>query len=189
MAPTPARCLTTALLALLPLCAAAADNADILVDVTKEGATIRVEVDCPVDAPRHVVWDVLTDYDHMAAFISNLQESVVRMRMGNRLQVFQRGKAARGLLSLSFQNTRDVELTPQDEIRSRVIAGDAMPAAFTTRIEERGGMLHVVNTGTYTPTIWVPPVIGPSLIAAETRKQYGEIRDEITRRAKVTAAR
>jgi len=192
MAPAPARWLAgllLTLLALLPLRAAAADNADILVDVTKDGASVRVAVDCPVDAPRPVVWGVLTDYDHMTAFVSNLQESVVRMRMGNRLQVFQRGKVAHGPLSFSFRNTRDVELTPQTEIRSRVIAGDAMPAAFTTRIEERGGMLHVVNMGTYTPSIWVPPVVGPSLIAAETRKQYGEIRDEIARRAKLTAAR
>jgi len=192
MAPAPARWLATSLLALLalrPLCAAAGSDADILVEVTKDGSTVHVTVDCPVDAPRPVVWGVLTDYDHMTAFIGNLQESVVRMRMGNRLQVYQRGKAARGILSFSFQNTRDVELQPQTEIRSRVIAGDAMPAAFTTRIEERAGMLHVVQTGTYTPSIWVPPVVGPSLIAAETRKQFGEIRDEIAHRAKLTAAR
>jgi hypothetical protein len=64
-----------------------------------------------------------------------------------------------------------------------MISGDTMPATFTTRIEAAGEKLHIVHTGTYTPSMWVPPVIGPALIEMETRKQYGEIRDEIVRRA------
>jgi hypothetical protein len=40
-----------------------------------------------------------------------------------------------------------------------------------------------VHTGRYTPSLWVPPIVGPALIEAETRKQYGEIRAEIERRA------
>jgi hypothetical protein len=30
--------------------------------------------------------------------------------------------------------------------------------------------------------MWVPPIIGPVLIEAETQKQFGEIRREILRR-------
>ena len=54
---------------------AAAPASDIAVVVRKEGTTIFVDVDCPVDAPWPVVWDVLTDYDHMAEFISNVSVS------------------------------------------------------------------------------------------------------------------
>jgi uncharacterized protein YndB with AHSA1/START domain len=146
-------------------------------------ATITVEVDCPVDAPRAVVWDVLTDYDGMAKFISNLEVSAVRMRMGDRMQVHQKGRASRGPLTFPFESVREIELVPQSEIRSKMISGDTMPATFTTRIEAAGDKLHIVHTGTYTPSMWVPPVIGPALIEMETRKQYGEIRDEIARRA------
>ena len=162
---------------------AAGDTSDIVVHARKDGATITVEVDCPVDAPRAVVWDVLTDYDHMAKFISNLEVSAVRMRMGDRLQVHQKGKASRGPLTFPFESVREIEFVPQTEIRSKMISGDTMPASFTTRIEAAGGRLHIVHTGTYTPSIWVPPVVGPALIEMETRKQYGEIRDEIVRRA------
>jgi len=172
------------LAALLPLVVwSAGDTSDIVVRVQKDGATIIVDVDCPVAAEREVAWEVLTDYDGMAKFISNLTESAVRMRMGNRLQVAQKGKASRGPLSISFENMREIELVPKSEIRSRLIAGDTMPAAFVTRIEERDGMTHVMHTGTYTPSMWVPPGIGPSLIESETRKQYAEIRTEILRRA------
>jgi len=163
--------------------AAAADDADILVKVRKDGDVIHVSVDCPVRAPPAVAWEVLTDYDNMSKFIGNLTESAVRMHMGNRLQVSQKGKASRGPLSISFENMREIQLTPKTEIRSKMIAGDAMPAEFVTRIEERDGVTHVTHTGSYTPSMWVPPGIGPSLIEAETRKQYGEIRAEIVKRA------
>ena len=161
---------------------AAGDTGDIDVRAERDGSTIRIRVDCPVDAPRAVAWDVLTDYDSMAKFISNLEQSVVRLRFGDRLQVFQKGKASRGPLTFPFENLREIVLHPQREIVSRVIDGDAMPAEFTTRIDDVDGKLHIVHAGRYTPSIWVPPLIGPALIEAETRKQYGEIRDEILRR-------
>ena len=164
--------------------AAAADDADIAVEVRKDGATIHVKVDCPVNAPAAIAWQVLTDYDRMARFVSNLTESTVRMHMGNRMQVLQKGSASRGPLSYSFQNVREIELEPPTEIRSKIVAGDTMPAAFVTRIEERGGVTHVLHTGSYTPSTSVPPGLGPMLIEAETRKQYGEIRAEILRRAR-----
>jgi hypothetical protein len=168
---------------LAPIAALAADNSDIVVQVRKEGETIHVAVDCPVRAPPAVAWEVMTDYENMAKFITNVTHSTVRMHMGNRLQVEQKGKASRGPLSISFENMREIELVPQSEIRSKLVAGDTMPAQFVTRIEERDGVTHVMHTGYYTPSMWVPPGIGPSLIEAETRKQYGEIRAEIERRA------
>ena len=166
---------------------AAGDASDIAVHVEKDGSAVRVQVDCPVAAPRSIAWDVLTDYDHMAKFVSNLVESSVRMRFGNRAQVYQKGKASRGPLSIAFENVREVEFLPQSEIRSKLVSGDNMPAEFVTRIEERGGRVHIVHTGRYTPSMWVPPGLGPMLIEAETRKQYGEIRDEIERRAGTAA--
>ena len=179
-----ARLLALASLALLPLHAGAAgDNGDIAVQVEKVSETIKVKVDCPVNVPRAVAWDVLTDYDQMPKFVSNLKQSVVRMRLGNRMQVFQKGEASRGPLSIAFENLREVELVPQTEIRSKLISGNTMPAQFTTRIEDREHGIRIVHNGTYTPSMWVPPGIGTMLIEQETRKQYGELRDEMLRRA------
>lgn len=176
--------------ALLTLAGGAAGaNDDILVHAEKSGSAIRVRVDCPVAAPRAVAWDVLTDYDHMAKFVTNLTASTIRLRFGDRLQVYQKGKVERGPLSFAFESVRDIELSPMTEIRSRMISGDTMPAAFTTRIDGADGRLRIVHEGSYTPTIWVPPLLGTSLIEMETRKQYGEIRDEILRRANAAGKR
>ncbi|MFO1324742.1 MAG: SRPBCC family protein [Burkholderiales bacterium] len=174
---------------LAPVAGAAGTTDDIAVEVEKAGNAIRVKVDCPVAAPRAVAWDVLTDYDHMARFVTNLSASTIRLRFGDRLQVHQKGKVERGPLSFTFENVRDIELSPMTEIRSKMISGDTMPAAFTTRIEGTDGRLRIVHEGSYTPTQWIPPLLGPALIEMETRKQYGEIRDEILRRARGLASR
>ncbi|HEX3632420.1 MAG TPA: hypothetical protein VHZ01_07930 [Casimicrobiaceae bacterium] len=161
---------------------------DIVVHAKKEGAEIVVNVDCPVRAPLLTTWDVLTDYDNMTSFISNLQYSGIQGRVDNVLKVRQSGKATRGPLSFSFDNVREVELIPFTEVRSRLISGDLKASAFTTRIVEIDGLVHIINSGRYTPKVWVPPLIGPVLIEEETRKQFGEIRTEILRRSQRRAA-
>lgn len=156
--------------------------------VKKNGPEIVVDVDCPVRAPLSITWDVLTDYDNMSSFISNLQYSGVEARVDNVLRVRQKGKATRGPLSFAFDNVREVELVPFTEVRSQLISGDLKASAFATRIIETAGVVHIVNSGRYTPNVWVPPLIGPALIEAETRKQFGEIRAEILRRSERRAA-
>ena len=181
----------------LPLAAAAAPFAaapsspdmDIAVHVQKAGVEVVVDVDCPVAAPVQIVWEVLTDYDNMASFVSNLQFSAIERRADNLLTVRQSGKVSRGLFTFKFDNVREIELFPRAEIRSRLVSGDMKASAFTTRIIDVDGQVHVVNNGRYTPTVWVPPLLGPALIEGETRKQYAEIRAEILRRAAQRTAR
>ena len=178
------RILVAVLLSLLPFSAWSLNpNQDIVVQVRKEGPHIAVDVICPVDAPASVVWEVLTDYEHMAQFISNIAFSDVEDTAGNVLRVRQKGKATRGPLTVSFDILREIELVPQSEIRSRLISGDFKTSDFTTRIVSSETGVHIVNNGRYIPNMWVPPYIGPAVIEAETQKQYGEIRAEILRRS------
>jgi len=177
------RAIVVLTLALLPIAGLqAATDQDIQVRVKKNGPEVAVDVDCPVNASAAVTWEVLTDYDHMSEFLSDVQHSSVQARDGHTLQVYQKGKAERGLLSITFENLREVELVPHEEIRSRLISGDLKASAFTTRVVDDGTLVHIINSGRYTPKLWVPPVIGPTLIEAETRKHFGELRNEILRR-------
>ena len=72
---------------------------------------------------------------------------------------------------------------PQTEIRSRLISGDLKSSDFVTRIVLAADGVHILNSGRYIPKMWVPPVIGPAVIEAETQKQFGEFRTEILRRS------
>jgi hypothetical protein len=177
--------LAAALLVLLPPAFALETSpAEIAVHVVKDGPHVAVDIDFVVDAPWPVIWDVLTDYDHMAEFISNVaSSSIVARTPEGALRVHQKGSATIGPFSFPFNNVREVELAPHSEIRSRLVSGDFKASSFVTRIVLVDGRIHVVNQGRYTPNMWVPPLLGPALIAAETRKQFGEIRAEILRRS------
>jgi carbon monoxide dehydrogenase subunit G len=155
---------------------------DIEVEVHKDGHLVRVQIDLVVDATRDETWDVLTDYDGMAAFVPTVESSVIVSRDGNNLEVAQKGKAARGPFSMRFANVRRVELTPKREIHSRIVSGDLAPGEVTTRIDSSGPLTRVTVTGVYSPHIWVPPVIGPALIASETKEQWQVLRKEIMHR-------
>ena len=148
----------------------------------KNGATIIVDVEMAVQVSPLTAWDVLTDYDHMAQFVTNVQASKITDRKGNTLVVAQKSGTAFGLLKFSFDNLREVELVPHSEVRSKLISGDMKASAFTTRIVSDGGGARVFNHGEFVPTMWVPPVIGTAFLEAETRRQFHELRNEMVRR-------
>ena len=165
------------------------DDSDIVVRAEKDGENIIIDVEMPVQASLSAVWDVLTDYDHMAQFVANVHSSRITDRNGNTLLVAQKSSTEFGLLKFSFENVRKVELIPHKEIRSRLVSGDMKDSAFTTRlISDPGGVTHVFNHGVFRPTMWVPPIVGTAFLESETRRQFLELRNEIMRRDTVQKA-
>lgn len=153
------------------------------VKVQTQGERVIVDVTAKVAAKRDIVWGVLTDYDRMAEFVTNLKSSRVLSRKGDQLVVAQAGEAKRAFLHFSFATTRSVDLTPSTEIRSHLVRGDFKSYEFTTRLTgDATGATTIVHHGEYVPNAWVPPVVGPAMIETETRKQYAELIAEMLRR-------
>lgn len=155
---------------------------DIVVQVQKNGETIVVDVSFSVAATPQEAWSVLTDFDGMSGFISNLQSSRVIGRNGNKLQVSQIGKAARGAVMFTFESIREIELTPFNKIKTRLISGNLKQMDGTTLLTLEPGGTRVDYHGESIPSVWVPPVIGIKFIEHEVEEQFHEIRDEILRR-------
>jgi len=175
-------CVTFVLMAQTLAHSAPPPERDLTVRIQKHGAAITVDVELTVQATAEEVWDVLTDYDHMAEIVSNVESSKVLKRAGNRLEITQKSRTTLGPLHFSFDNVREVELTPYTEIRSRLISGDMDASAFTTRIVSEGKATRIFNHGEFIPNLWMPPLIGRAFLEAETRKQFEEMRAEILRR-------
>ena len=169
-------------LLLQPVGAALAPDTDIDVRASKDGEFVVVDVDMAVTATQDEVWNVLTDYDHMADFVANLEASSIIARNGNTLDVMQKGTAHYGLLSFPFQSVRRVVLMPRREIQSKITSGEMTGSEIVTRITGGGMTTQVSVRSRYLPTIWIPPVIGTSVIASETRKQWFTLREEVLRR-------
>ena len=176
----------TLILALLLLHAslvgAVASDQDIDVKVVKNGQLVDVDVAFRVNATRDDAWRVLTDYNDMVRFVSSLTSSSIVRQDGNDLEVEQIGKVQFGLLSFPFDSRRRIELEPYREIRSYLIDGDMKTSRFTTRIVDEGHATLILQHGEIVSNMWVPPWIGPAIIAAGTRKQWQEFRAEILRR-------
>ena len=129
-------------------------------------------------------WAVLTDYDHMASFISNLTASrIVERRDRDTLHVMQAGRTTVAFMSFGFEAVRQVELVSMREIRSSLVSGDFKAYTSTTSISPVPSGTRIVHHGEYVPKKWLPPMIGPAVIERETRRQYQEFVAEIERRS------
>lgn len=164
------------------------DARDIAVAIDREGDTFSVTAELVVDATPQEVFAVLTDFEHMARFVSNVIESRVVGRDGDRIAVEQKSRLAFGPIELEFTNVRDVETVPFREIRSRVTEGDMEGSSFTTTIAARAARTWIGNRGSFHSNRWLPPVIDRLVLEDETRKQFQEFRIEILRRKAAATA-
>jgi carbon monoxide dehydrogenase subunit G len=172
------------LLAIFPPAAhaVALDSRDIAVAIHRDGDALVVDVDFTVHATLQEVWDVMTDYDNMAQFISNVDMSRIVQRTNDSLEVAQTSHLKLGLFDFKFDNVREIKFKPLQEIRSKLVRGDMKASTFTTHFASEGSATRITNHGRFTPDRWIPPLIGTLLLEAETRKQFAEFRAEIVRR-------
>jgi len=174
-------------LALLPLAGSAGEA--LWCEVRIEGEWVWVDVSFAVPASRAEVWEVLTDFEHMARFVSNLTVSKVVGREGAVLHVMQSGKAHRGVLEFPFETLREIHLSPMRRIESHLISGSMKHQEGVTELGDEGGETRVVFHGASVPGVWIPPVVGKPFIEAEIREQFEELEAEILRRRAARAPR
>ncbi|MEO8302566.1 MAG: SRPBCC family protein [Betaproteobacteria bacterium] len=165
-----------------PVRASPAVDSDVTVHVAKEKAAFSISVEFTVSATALEAWNVLTDYEHMAQIVSNIDSSEVMSRDGNRIEVAQRSHGHAGPIRISVDGVRVVDLSPYTEIHSHLKKGDLKASDFTTRITDEGEVTRVTAHGTIVAAAWVAWAISPAAIEAQTRRQYQELRDEILRR-------
>ena len=160
---------------------------DISVKVQVVGDNVIVDLTLTVPATRLQVWGVLTDFEHMAGFISNLKESKVISRSENTVNVFQRGSAQYGPVSFAFESTRELQLAPFDKIRSHLISGNMHKMEGLTQLLDEGGQTRIIYHTDSIPGVWIPPLVGKVFIEHETREQFQQMRDEIIRRKSIAS--
>jgi hypothetical protein len=167
---------------LAPACVSAADGSAPMVKVQRRGDAVVIDVERDVPASLADTWAVLTDFEHMAAFMHNITSSQVVARHGDSLELAQTARAGFAFVHLEFASLRAVELTPMQEVRTRLISGDFRSYDSTTTLSEHGASTRLVYHGVYVPKRWVPALIGTSMMEAETRRQYDQLVAEVLRR-------
>jgi len=176
------------LLFVTPVFAETQQDQDIEVKVQFEGEKVIVDLNMLIPATPQEVWGVLTDFNHMVEFISNMKESKIVENTGDKLKLFQRGVAAYGPIDFAFESTRELTLTPYTKIQTHMLNGNMKSMDGTTQVIEEGKQSRIVLHNESIPGRWIPPVVGKSFIEHETREQYQEIRNEVIKRLKIVSA-
>src|SRR5687768_15883525 len=161
------------------------EGKDIEVQVNMVGEHIIIDLNFAVAATQQEVWEVLTDFDGMAGFISNLEESrVVSVSSKDKFTIFQRGAAIYGPVSFPFESIREVRLIPHREIGTHLISGNMRKLEGITHLTNEGGQTRVVHRTDAIPKDWIPEAVGKIFVEHEMREQFNEMRNEIMRRKK-----
>jgi hypothetical protein len=158
------------------------------VQVDRRGELIVIDVDARTLVDPQLAFAVLTDYEHMASFVSALKSSSARRTGPHTLEVEQVAQAKVAFMDFKVWSVRAVELLPPREVRSHLVRGDFKSYDFVTRVgpHPEGGTL-VTHHGEYVPNAWLPPMIGPAVIRQQTERQYEELIAEMERRAGLPA--
>lgn len=168
---------------LLFLAAPAALNAaDVMVRASREGDVIHVEASAEFVADGWRVWQVLTDYDHLADFIPDMHTSRVLERRKGTAIVEQKGDFRLLFLNFPIEVTFVVKEFPQELIVSHAVKGSflEMHNAYNLQVQQKRVRLRY--EGHMKPDFLVPPLIGTIALKRSVERQFGALVDEIIQR-------
>lgn len=171
------------------LCVAAA-IVDPLASVTlkeeknSQGDLYHIEGHFEVEAPRRLVWGVLTDYSALKGVVSSMQASCVLSREGNTVQVEQ---VALGRF-LFFHKSIRLLLTVEEKPESSLSFTETSGKPFrryegSWDLEDKAGAVAVTYRLDVSQADMAPPFVERGLFKDNALSLLKELRTEILRRA------
>lgn len=163
-------------------------DGEIQITVEKVGSADVVDVSVFVPATPRQTWSVLTDWDNLPAFMTNIKASRIIARNGNTLRVRQTVRANVWPFSFDIELDREIELFPYERMQFQLLGGDFEKMEGTVRLIAEPAGTRILSHIESVAKFWIPPLIGPVIIARQTRDQFRQIIDEIARRVAAEAA-
>ena len=183
MTPTIVR---TGLLALVlstaPAWGQAPGDGGLQVKVQKNGDVVTVDAALTIAATPQEVWNVLSDFDHMAGFLHGLDSSRVTSRNGDVWQIEQKGHTSHAGFSFSFESVREVHVRTLESLQSHLVSGTLKKHDTLTQLAADGGGTRVTYHAESVAGVWIPPGLGTSIVEGEVRQQFQDIQAEVLKR-------
>lgn len=176
--------LGSAMVLLAALCASRASLAQrVDIETHREEEAITVEVSAEMAVDPRTVWNVITDYDHLARFIPYMRSSRVLQRDAGRLVVEQAGEFG----FLFYRQPVEVRLavveSPPGHVAARAIGGNLKEMEGRYTVESLpSGYTRLSYAGRLVPAFEVPPVIGRLAMQSVMGRQFDAMVKEIVRR-------
>lgn len=153
---------------------------------SESAAGIEVHAERFVRATPERAWQVLTDYERLPQFVANLASSRVISRNGHQLVLEQRGSGGLWFVRRKIHLVLDITEHPFSAIAVRRRSGDMQryDARWALAPMQRDGCdgTQLRYAAVMQPDFFVPPIVGPALIQAETDQMLRAVLAEIERR-------
>ena len=162
--------------------AAQAAAGDIHVETARDGEFVTVAAFAELPPNPRVAWEVLSDYDHLAQFIPDIDSSRVVSRDGDRLVVEQKGAIGFFFYRQPVEVTFSVLEEPMRRISARAVGGNIRELETRYELEDHGTGLRLTYTGRFIPSFTVPPLIGMPVIRRVLERRFRAMVEEIERR-------
>ncbi|MBI1396534.1 MAG: hypothetical protein GC151_11190 [Betaproteobacteria bacterium] len=176
-------------LALLPAIAGAAEGFDVT--AARAGRAVHIDARATIRAPYALIWETLTDYDHLSDFIPGLDSSRVLRREGNAAIVAQKGSARFLFFRMPIEVVVESVERPPHDIGIRVLEGDLRQLDGGYRLEriDASGDAFILRwSGTIEPSLSLPFFVSVPLLRSNISAQFLGMVREIERRAAELAA-
>src|SRR5690606_28342974 len=144
------------------------------VSVEADGETFHITLDAVVDGPQARVYGVLSDYTRLDRMNPSIRSISVRPAPGNT------GKRVRSVLEdcVWFFCRRIIQVEDVIERDPFTILGHVVPGqgdfaagSFSWHVTAEGARTRVHYEASQVPRFWVPPLIGPWMIAKVMRSR------------------
>jgi len=167
--------------------ASTTDLIDPVIQVSNLEDTLVLNITYQVPVGPREAWAVLTDFENMPDFISNLESSKVLQRSGKMLLVEQKGVIDVGMLPIHYESRRQLDLLPFQNIRSHSLSGNIhLNSTMVLTPISKGTLLSYHATAT--PDLPVPKSLLGSYISKMLDNQFKSMGKEMLRRAQLDEA-
>ena len=130
------RCPVGALLILIAWVGVAIGAEQVSVEASSQGTAVAIKARATIKAPYALIWQTLTDYDHLSEFIPGMVKSHVIERRGNTAIVEQTGEARFLFFTYPIEVVVESREEPLGFIGMRVLKGNLKQLDGGYRIEK-----------------------------------------------------
>ena len=160
---------------------ASADALEVDTYLVAKGKVAEVKAEFSVPLSAREVLDVLTDFEHMPQFVSDIHSVRLIREEENHKLIALKGVVEFFFIEFPIDVVMKVTLLPDDVIELQSVSGN-MKVQGVVKVNHSGAQTLVTYDARLSPEFWLPPILGPALISGQIKKQFVEQIAEMYRR-------
>lgn len=151
--------------------------------VVHQDAVFNVTAHYDIPVNQTTAWSVLTDFDHFPLFLHNVQSVHVLNHSNDRYRIEETGEAQWGIISMSYQNVREITVYPERLITSHTLSGTVKSMQTRMEVSSHGAnQVSLDYHATIEPDSWLASLFGTDFIESEVKEQFQSMAQEMIKR-------